>query len=73
MRKVYKVEFSEPVNGKRDYYFGSLSAIYDVFTPDQVGCKVSRLWNVGITQERPYTGKKCRISVEEVTQKQRTK
>jgi hypothetical protein len=59
---VYRVSFKEPVNGKTDYIFGSLFAIYDTFTPHQIGCKVQRLWNVKITEENSYIGRKCTIS-----------
>lgn len=60
--KIYHVHFNEPVKGKRDHYFGSLTAIYTVFTSEQIGCKVERLWDVGIRPGHPYSNKKCTIS-----------
>ncbi|MDR1091169.1 MAG: hypothetical protein LBL79_08855 [Prevotella sp.] len=66
---VYRVSFKEPINGKTDYIFGSLAAIYDTFTPCQVGCKVQRLWNCRITDENPYVGRKCTISKEPLHRK----
>jgi hypothetical protein len=61
---VYKVSLKEPIDGKPDYIFGSLSAIYDTFTPYQIGCKVQRLWNIKITEDNPYIGRKCTITKE---------
>ena len=46
---IYRVAFNEPPLENDDsweFYFTSLSAIYEKFTPEQVGCKVSRLWNL---------------------------
>lgn len=68
---IYWVSFNEAVEGKTDYFFGSLSAIYDTFTVEQVGCKVSRLWNLKITPEKPYIGRKCTITKEPVQRKKR--
>lgn len=54
---IYRVAFNEPPLENDDsweFYFTSLSAIYEKFTPEQVGCKVSRLWNLKITPDKPY-------------------
>ena len=71
MSKNYKVEFYEPITaancthpaqiGESEFYFGSLAAIYDTFNPEQIGCKASNLWNVGVARGVEYTGAKCRI------------
>jgi len=66
---IYRVSFKTPINGKTDYFFGSLSAIFCTFAPSQIGCKVQRLWNLKITEERPYGGRKCTITKERVTRK----
>ncbi|MFB5946113.1 hypothetical protein [Albibacterium profundi] len=73
--KVFHVEFNEPVDGTRrkNFYFGSLSAIFDRFTPQQIGCKVENLWNLKLSGEKAYTSKTCTISVGEIVRKkQRT-
>ena len=41
------------------YYFGSVAAIYDRFTPEQLGVSLSRLWSFGIAPGRPYKNKRC--------------
>ncbi|MGL5913711.1 MAG: hypothetical protein ACRCZB_06050 [Bacteroidales bacterium] len=66
---IYRVSFKEhPIpqygleyNTQNEFFFTSLSAIYETFTPEQIGCKVERLWNLKITPDKPYIGRKCRI------------
>ena len=66
---IYHVSFKKPINGKTDYFYGSLSAIFTNFTPEEIGCKVQRLWNIKITEETPYIGRKCTITKETLTRK----
>lgn len=47
---IIKVESFVPLNGKKEHYFGSLAAIYEVFTPQQIGCKLEALWGAGIEE-----------------------
>lgn len=37
VRKIFHVEFNEPIDGKKHYYFGSKSAIFQRFSAEQVG------------------------------------
>ncbi len=64
--KVYLLTFVEAIDGKKTYVFGSLSAIYTKFTEEQIGCKVTNLWNVNISQESPYSNHLCKIEEKEV-------
>ena len=69
---IYRVAFNElPIQGddRREFFFSSLSAIYETFTDEQVGCKVTRLWNLGVSQGNPYDGKLCQITREPLTSK----
>lgn len=66
---IIQVIFNEPINGKTDFHFGSLSAIYEQFTPEQIGCKVETLWNHSITKEKPYKNAKCTIERTELVRK----
>lgn len=59
--KIVKVEFFVPVNGKKEYYFGSQAAIYEVFTPQQIGCKLEALWKAGIEEGKPKSTLFCVI------------
>ena len=74
---IYRVEFKVPpllgVDERTEFYFHSLAAIYDTFTAEQIGCKVTRLWNIGVSHGNPYEGKRCRITKEPILRKTRNK
>lgn len=61
IRKVFHVEFREPVDGKRHYYFGSKAAIYQCFTPQQIGIAYSSLRSLGAIKDKPYVNNLCTI------------
>ena len=65
--KVIKVTFFKPVQG--DLYFGSLAAIYEMFTPAQIGCNLETLWGAKIEPGRPKATRSCVISKHEVYRK----
>ena len=76
---IYRVSFKEPpalADGspaeKTDFFFSSLAAIYDQFDKRDIGCQVARLWNLKITPENPYQGRKCTITTEPVARKRRS-
>lgn len=71
---IIKVRFTAPPlagDPRTEFYFGSLAAIYDQFTPKQIGCKVERLWNYGIKQNKPYKNARCVVSREVMRRKTR--
>ena len=73
---IYRVAFHDPPienDERNDFFFSSLSAIYEDFTPEQIGCKVSRLWNIGVSDGVPYKGRKCTITVEHIQRKKQSK
>lgn len=66
--------FTPPFESGRagtDFFFGSLAAIYEWFTPEQIGCTVNNLWNIGIDFGRPYLNQRCTISKEMFVRKSR--
>lgn len=65
-RKIIHVEFREPKDGQRHYYFGSKTAIYQRFSAEDVGITYYSLKNYCITKEQPYINKKCVIRVGEL-------
>ena len=67
---VIKVLFPVAVDGKREYFFGSLAAIYDMFTPYQIGCNLATLWKAGVEPGKPKKTKKCIVSKYEVHRKE---
>lgn len=56
-------------DSRKEFFFHSLAAIYEIFTPEQIGCKVTRLWNLGIANGTPYFGRKCSITREPIWRK----
>ncbi|QUB42566.1 hypothetical protein [Porphyromonas sp. oral taxon 275] len=70
-RCIYKLVFRIPPEGYQtaEFFFHSLAAIYDLFTPYQIGCKVSQLYKVGVRQGIPYEGRKCRVTREPIRRK----
>jgi len=64
-RTIYHVKFGDD----NHFYFGSIAAIFDKFTPKQLGVSKSRLWSYGITPERPYRNKICTIYRGEIHRK----
>lgn len=71
---IYKVEFAYPPledDDRTEFFFTSLSAIYEVFSVEQIGCGVRRLWNLKVPSGETYYGKKCSIYKEEFTRKTR--
>lgn len=58
MTKVIHVHL---LNGRKNYYFGSISAIYSVLTEDQVGIKKSSLLHAGLADGGCILNKKAMI------------
>ncbi len=56
-KTIYHVSFGDDEN----FYFGSLAAVYDHFTPSELGVSLARLYDVAITPEKPYRNGKCII------------
>lgn len=55
---IYHVEFHG--NGSH-FYFGSKSAIFELFTPEDIGCSPTTLKSVRVKPGSPYVNKKCII------------
>lgn len=55
---IYHLTF---IQDGSNHYFGSITAIFDRFTNEQLGVSKTSLWTYGITEERPYKNKKCII------------
>lgn len=74
---IYRVEFKVPpllgIDDRTEFYFHSLAAIYDTFTAEQIGCKVTRLWNIGVSHGTHYEGRRCKITKEQILRKTRNK
>ena len=71
-KTIYRVQFKDPPlndDERTEFFFTSLAAIYDVFTAEQIGCKVNRLYNIGLPDGTPYNGKRCLITQEAIHSK----
>ena len=71
--QIYRVSFNEPpadfYGEQCDFFFTSLAAIYDQFDKQEIGCQVERLWNLKISPDKPYVGRKCTITKEPLGRK----
>jgi hypothetical protein len=63
------VEFFRKMNGRKVWYFGSLAAIYELFTPEQIGCKLETLWNCSLDYGGCKITNTCVISKEIIYRK----
>lgn len=52
---IYHVQFLDA--GESHHYFGSIAAIFDTFTPEQLGVAKTTLWGCKITKAKPYKNK----------------
>lgn len=68
-QNVIKVQFLKPIMGRTEYFFGSISAIYNHFSKEQIGCSKQELWNKKITADTPYANTKCIISKHPIVRK----
>ena len=51
------------------FLFTSLAAIFEVFTPEQIGCGLGHLYNLKVPEGTAYTGRRCIIKRERVFSK----
>ena len=63
--RIVKVELFTR-DGRREYFFGSLKAIYTELTEEQVGCKLQKLYRAGITTDHCYANDRCIVKYVEV-------
>jgi len=56
------VHFFESRNGKNDYFFGSIKAIYTLFCASDIGLTMKSLYSKGVKTDRPAVTDKCRIT-----------
>jgi hypothetical protein len=59
---IYKVSFFVPVDGCSEYFFGSLAAIFDRFSAEQIGSALPTLYGANISASRPKVTRLCVIS-----------
>ena len=47
--------------GGEHYYFGSVAAVFEKFSKDEIGITYGSLINYGLSAEKPYSNSKCVI------------
>lgn len=74
MDEIIKVQFHCPLPGKsgEEYYFTSIAAIYEQFSPADIGCALSTLWCFGLRVGHPKVTKTCVISKHYIQRKPQT-
>lgn len=60
-RHIIHLELFTP-EGPEHHYYGSLAAIYEEFSAEQLGIKLRSLYGNYNLDKGPYQNKKCRIS-----------
>ena len=63
MTKVIHVQL---IQGRKNYYFGSIPAIYSVLSADDIGIRQSSLERVGLSKGGVVLNKKAIISAGEL-------
>ena len=56
-RTVIHVELTDGTH----HYFGSIAAIYEKFTREQIGISYNSLRNYGLSADKPYHNKCCTV------------
>jgi hypothetical protein len=68
--KVIHIELKEPYNGKRHYYYGSKSAIYEHLPEALIGIKLESLWNIDLDADpEGYSNSLCTIRMGKLRRK----
>ena len=69
---IYHLQFREPPiegDARYDFFFSSIAAIFEVFTPKQTGVSLRSLWESKIDFDRPFYGKLCFVRKERLHNK----
>ncbi|MCJ8153235.1 hypothetical protein MKJ01_05600 [Chryseobacterium sp. SSA4.19] len=63
---IYHVKFHEAKEGKSDFYFSSITAIYNAFTPEEIGIARQTIYGKSMKSGDEVRTKFCLIKKEEV-------
>lgn len=72
-QNVIKVQFFKPVDGQVEYYFGSIAAMFERFTEEQIGCSPQVMWYHKLTPDNPKATKQCIITKHNIMRKPQSK
>jgi hypothetical protein len=65
-RIIYHVKLHESIEGKADFFFSSITAIYNTFTAEQIGVARQTLYQQSLQPGDEYRTKFCVVKKEEV-------
>lgn len=65
-RVIYHVKLYKPTEGKADFFFSSITAIYNTFTSEQIGLARQTLYQQSLEPGGEYRTKFCTVKKEEV-------
>ncbi len=60
--KIIQVDLNTPYKGESRYFFGSIAAIYDVLSPDEVGATLHTLYKKLRSNNRHVVTRKATIT-----------
>ncbi len=66
IKPIYHVKFHEKINDRADYYFSSISAIFDMFTPQRIGVAQQTIYQNALKIGDEYRTKYCVIKKEQL-------
>jgi hypothetical protein len=66
---IIHLEFRDENRPQQHYYFGSITAIFEMFKAKDIGVTASRLYQVDIDSEHPYINRTCIVRKGEITRK----
>lgn len=71
--RIVKVVLNEPVDGRREWYFGSMKAIFDTLSPEQVGTTLYYIYHYAqfISFDKPLVTDSATISYVRFTRSRR--
>jgi hypothetical protein len=69
---IIHVELDEPYNGKKNYYFGSIAAIYETIPKEVIGAGKEWLWQA-LSGKDEYRTRKATIRRGKVERKQQNR
>ncbi|KUJ56439.1 hypothetical protein [Chryseobacterium aquaticum] len=63
---IYHVKFHEPIDDKNEFFFSSITAIYNNFTAKQIGVAKQTLYQQSLKEGDEYRTKFCIVKKETV-------
>lgn len=70
---IVMVRIYMPDGRDQFHFFGSISAVYEVFNRRQLGVALSTLYSFKLTEDHPYIGFRCEIHKGKLLRKRQEK